>query len=405
MAFGNPKCKSAPIQALNRTRDSLCQLLLPIGGDPGQTNHRKPKSPTSPFTTVLITNENNLFELADFPKIKGYPLKTNKKAMYRDAEIYRAKTEGVPETLSMERWNKCKDIASAVTLRGRMGCEAAFLAAQAFSMATSNPAALALWVEAEMRARTDAAGLEPGPGLDRVIKKQSTFAAKLYMKPKGSRRKVAARGRDRSYVVKLKKLGSKPIDPTLLATPTLPIAQRSVNERRVRKLIQKARRKEAGRVSASINAARTRWRFGENASVWFSEGGSDDFKDFVKNGLWSVSRDTAKKYWDWALAEFSPAHQNGAKRYIASCTPGQRVRSFAPSIVPSMPSTVNIQSSGAVNTPHSEFQRPPDPGSGDRTVPAATLSTKPHQADDEPCDMLTIPDFSLHSMRLILDLY
>lgn len=392
---GNQKCKAAPIQALNRTRDSLCKLLLPIGGDPGQTNHRKPKSPTSAFTTVLITNENNLFELADFPKIRNYPLKTNKKAMYRDAEIYRAATEGVPKTLSMERWNKCMDIASAVTLRGRMGCEPAFLAAQAVSIENKNPVTLALWVEAEMRARVGAAGLDPGPGLDRVIKRQSTFAARLYMKPKGRRRKVAARGRDRSYVVKLKKLGSKPVDPTLLSFPTLPIAQRTVNERRVKELIQKARRKEAGRVSASINASRTRWKFGENASVWFSEGGSDDFADFVKNGLWSVSRGTAKRYWDWALAEFSPSRQNGAKRYIASCISGQRGRSIAPSIVPSMPLTVNILRSGAINALRSEFQPPPDPGSGKPVTSSTLSSARPHQADGEPCDMLIVPDFSL----------
>lgn len=354
---GDPRCRRAPVEKLKKVMNSLCKLLLPLGADPGQTNWRKPKAPTSPFISVIVANEDNLFELDDFAKIKNYPLNVNVKSMMRDAALLRAKSEGLDETLSNARWRKTRDITSAVALAARKNCDRGFTIAQDKSISARNPAPLAAWIKNEVRLRVDKEpDIEPGPGLDWVIDQQSVFAAKLYMTPKTRKSKrQPVRGRDRDHAVlvvevdaklsgderasaakkakeDLKKArreaagGHSVNDPDVVVVEAyagLPVKERAAAERQAKKDVRTARRKEAGRRSGDHNGHCTFYKFKENVYTWVKLEGGDpsDWNTFRKHGLWAVSENTARKYWKRALAELFPQTQIGAIRYIADRSP------------------------------------------------------------------------------------
>lgn len=335
---GDPRCRMAPINKLGKVRASLCKLLLELGADPGQTNWRKPKAPTSPFISVIVANEENLFELDDFTKIKNYPLHANMNTMLRDAALLRAQKEGLSETLSMARWRKTKDITSAVALTGRKTFDNKFTLAQAESIRTGNPHALAAYIEAEVRKHV---AMEPdfieldGPGLEWLIKKMAVFAARMYMKPKQRKTKrQPIRGRDRTHKVVIAE-----IDATLPAEEqakaksqaerlaaddgytvvfhevdaTAPVKQRAEAERQAKKDAIKLRRQEAGRSSGAQHGHRKYYFFKKNVYTWVElEGNKPDWNAFRKEGLWSCTENTARKYWKRALEELFPETQIGA---------------------------------------------------------------------------------------------
>jgi hypothetical protein len=370
---GDPRWRKGPIEKLKKVSNSLCKLLLPLGADPGQTNFRKPKAPTSPFISVIVANEDNLFELDDFTKIRNYPTHANVKAMMRDAALIRAKAEGLNRTLSMERWNKTKDITSAVALAGRVNCDREFTIAQDKSVSTGNPKPLATWIEREARLRVaKETDLDQGPGLDWVIAKQAIFAAKLYMKPKSRKTKrQPIRGRDRDHVVKLAEVD-----------PTLPIKERAAVEEKAKKDVRTARREEAGRRSGKQKGHRQFYVFKENVYTWITQGGARDWNIFREEGLWACCVNTARKYWKRALADLFPQTQIGERRYIADAgTTGET----APSV--SIPVYIVLESGRVVLNPSVQWSKtvdppPPDPGiqpstagPPDRPWPNHTLSS------------------------------
>jgi hypothetical protein len=371
---GDPRCRKAPVEKLKKVSKSLCKLLLPLGADPGQTNFRKPKAPTSPFISVIVANEDNLFELDDFTKIRNYPTHVNVKAMMRDAALIRAKSEGLDETLSMKRWRKTKDIPSAVARAGRKNCDREFTVALEKSISTSNPRPLANWIEREVRMRVaKETDLVEGAGLDWVISKQAVFAAKMYMKPKQRKTKYQPiRGRDRDYAV-------IPVEVDV----TLPIKERAAAERQAKKQVRTARRQEAGRRSGEQKGCKKFYLFKENVYTWVGiEGNPADWNTFRKEGLWACSENTARKYWKRALAELFPQTQIGDRRYIADAgTVDPVVLSRRPPVYVVLESgyvvlNSSVQRSKTVDPPQTAPDNQPSiTGPPDRPWPNRTLSS------------------------------
>jgi hypothetical protein len=134
------------------------------------------------------------------------------------------------------------------------------------------------------------------------------FAAKLYMNPKWRKTKrQPIRGRDKNYAVIPAKVDV-----------TLPIKERATAEKQAKKDVQKARRREAGRVSGKQQGHRKFYLFKENVYTWVGiQGNPADWNTFRKEGLWACCENTARKYWKRALAELFPQTQIGDRRYIA----------------------------------------------------------------------------------------